>query len=70
MNIKISRFNLKKHILKRQQIVGTLSLLFGLIGFILMILENEFTINSLYDKVVFMHCFFLLIFNLIFKYLI
>ena len=51
-------FNSKKHILKRQQICENLSVIFGLVGFVLMILENEFTINSLYNKVLFITGYF------------
>ena len=44
-------YNYKKFIYIQQKITANLSVIFGLVGFVLMILENEFTINYLYDKV-------------------
>ena len=46
-------YKYKKLIYIQQKITANLSVIFGLIGFVLMILENEFTINFLYDKVCF-----------------
>ena len=46
-----STYNKKKSILNQQRIIGSLSVVFGLIGFILMICENEFIIHYFYDKV-------------------
>ena len=46
-------YKYKKLIYIQQKITANLSVIFALVGFVLMILENEFTINFLYDKVCF-----------------
>ena len=53
-----SVFIRKYRIALRQRVTGTMSFVFALLGFILMIMENEFIIKSVYDKVVLIKFFF------------